>query len=281
MSERIACMSMDIEPDLRDPSRQIRLLDDDARMQALVDVLTAERVPLTSFTVMVHARRHADRLAALAARVTMEYAVHSFSHDTAQPASETEVRSAKEAYQDLWGAPPLGYRSPNCLIDERGVDTLVRHGFLYDSSIVPSVRADGYAYNNLRFGRDPFLFAGPSGSILELPVACLGGIRLPLIFSYVKLLGLQTYQAALSVFPLPDIVVTYLHPYDLYVEEVVNHVTGWKRLAHRRNSRNALVLLSQLIRTLKGRGYRFALMRDVAGLMRDRKLRTVPLAPTG
>jgi peptidoglycan/xylan/chitin deacetylase (PgdA/CDA1 family) len=272
VNPRIACLSIDMEPDLRDPSRRIRLLEDDARMQALTDLLRRERVPLTVFAVMSEARRYADRLNALAAEATVEFGVHSFSHDVANPASDYEVRRAIETFGEVWNDRPAGYRSPNCLIDEKGIDSLMRGGFVYDSSIVPSLRIDGYGYNNLRFGRDPFRFEGPSGAILELPIACLGGIRLPLIFSYVKLFVLSSYRAALRLFPLPDVVVTYFHPYDLYIEDVAPNIPGWKRVAHRRNGRQALRLLERLIVELKARGYTFALMKDVARDLLDSEL---------
>jgi len=261
-----------MEPDLRDPEQRIRLLDDDDRMQRLVGTLRTQGVPLTCFTVMSHAARYLDRLNALAAATPVEFAVHSFSHDTSNPASDNEVQRSVQTYRELWNSDPSGYRSPNCLIDDRGIDTLSRAGFMYDSSVVPSVRPDRYAYNNLRFGREPFRFEGPNGTILELPIACLGGLRLPLVFSYVKLLGLGAYQTAMNVFPLPDIVVTYFHPYDLYIDEIAHNIPGWKQYAHRRNGRHAEAMLGDLIGLLKRRGYTFVLMKDLAATLADRSL---------
>ena len=244
-TKRYACLTIDMEPDLRCPDRRIRLLDEDHRFAAFTELLRREGVPLTSFTLMNQARRHFDRLEAMAQLATVEFAVHSYSHDTTNPASSDEVCRSWNAFGELWNSEPLGYRTPNCLIDDRGLDNLARQGFQYDSSIVPSFRPDGYAYNNLRFGRMPFRCTGPSGSILELPVACLGGVRLPFIFSYVKLLGLAAYRAALALFPLPDVVVTYLHPYDLYASEIAANIPGWKRYAHQRNGRRGMPLLAQ------------------------------------
>lgn len=274
---RFACLTVDMEPDLRCPDRRIRLLDEDRRLEALTSLLTRENVPLTSFTLMMDAKRHFERLQTMAANATVEFAVHSYSHDVSNPASEDEVRRSAEAFEDLWNAKPLGYRTPNCLINDRGIDTLARHGFLYDSSIVPSIRSDKYAYNNLRFGRMPFRCTGPGGTILELPVACLGGVRVPFIFSYVKLLGLSAYRAALEVFPLPDVVVTYFHPYDLYAGEIAHNVAGWKRYAHQRNGSRGMELLAEVIALLKERGYEFILMRDLAARFNDQHLPVHPL----
>lgn len=281
MSKQVACLSLDLEPDLRDPSQRIRLLDDDSRLQALIALLKRENIPLTIFTVMKHAGQYLDRLNALARETSVEYAVHSYSHDTENPASEYEIRSSYATFGELWNAPPLGYRSPNCLIDVRGIDLLAREGFLYDSSIVPSLRPDRYSYNNLGYPREPFRFKGPSGELLEFPIATLGGLRLPVVFSYVKLLGLPAYKAAFNVFPLPNVVVTYFHAYDLYVGEIAQHTHGWKRLAHMRNAANATTMLSQLISTLKARGYTFATMKDVAARLKDETLTTRDISPEG
>lgn len=264
LNRKVACISIDMEPDLRDPEKRIRLLDDDHRMDAFAALLQREGVPLTSFTVMSHAPRYLDRLNALAQRCEVEWAVHSYSHDTAHPASREEAKRAWETFGELWNCAPSGYRTPNCLIDDRGLENLTAQGYTYDSSIVPSARPDGFAYNNLRFGRMPFQFESAYGTLTELPVACLAGMRLPFIFSYVKLLGLNAYRAALPLFPLPDVVVTYLHPYDLYVGDIQHNIPGWKRYAHARGAAGAFSLLESIITLLKRRGYEFALMRDVA-----------------
>lgn len=271
-SQRYACLTIDMEPDLCCAEQRIRLLDTDAYFESFVHVLQQEQIPLTSFTVMSSAARHIDGLNALAAALKIEFAVHSYSHDTSNPASEYEVRSAREAFGEIWNAQPLGYRAPNCLIDRAGVETLAAEGFRYDSSIVPSLRLDGYAYNNLRFDRTPFEFVAPSGTLLELPVACLAGVRLPFIFSYVKLLGLGGYRAALAACPLPETVVMYLHPYDLYAFELATNIPGWKRYAHLRNSRRAFSILQDIITLLKSRGYKFVLMQDLADRASRRSL---------
>ena len=264
LKQRIACLSIDMEPDLRCPNQRIRLLEDEHRLEEFVRILRRYGVPLTSFTVMSHAKRYIERLNALAREIPVEFAVHSFSHDNANPASVFEIARARDAYESLWNAAPLGYRAPNCVIDAAVINRLTRAGFQYDSSIVPSIRPDAYGYNNLRFGREPFYFYGDAGRLLELPIACLARIHVPLIFSYVKLLGLSAYRLASALFPLPDVVVTYFHPYDLYASEIADNIPGWKRYAHARNGRNGMTLLLRLIELLKKNGYEFALMRDVA-----------------
>jgi hypothetical protein len=261
---RLACLTIDMEPDIFDPEKRIRMLDDDARTEAFGAFLRKNDVPLTCFTLLSQARRYRDRLDALAAITPVEFAAHSYSHDVSQPASTDEVRRSWEAFGEIWNTAPLGYRAPNCLIDDRGIAALIAQGFQYDSSIVPSIRPDKFSYNNVRFDREPFFFDAQDGHLLELPVACLRGIRLPFILSYIKLFGLPAYRLALNAFPLPDAVVMYFHPFDLYMLEVSGNVSGWKRQAHLRNASTAVEILEGTIALLKQLGYRFVLMRDLA-----------------
>lgn len=260
---KVACLTLDLEPDLRAPDGRVRLLEDDRKLEWLLALLKREGVPLTCFTVMSLGERYGERLRALAREADIDFAVHSFSHDRTQPASDYEVDRSWQAFGELFDAPPRGYRSPNCLIDHAGLARLTRRGFRYDSSIVPSVRFDEYGYNNLSYGRAPFRFQFDAGSIVEFPIACLAAIRLPLVFSYAKLFGVATYRLATAVLPLPDVAVTFFHPYDLYAGEIADNIPGWKRYAHLRNADRAPLLLERLIALFKWQGYSFAKMGDL------------------
>jgi peptidoglycan/xylan/chitin deacetylase (PgdA/CDA1 family) len=261
---KIACLSVDVEPDLWCPQERIRLLDDDARLDALCSLLRQANVPLTCFIVMKYAARYAQALASLAKEIKAEFAVHSFSHDRQFPASADEARRSWETYCELWNRAPRGYRSPNCLIDTQGLRNLVGQGFLYDSSVTPSVRFDQFGYNNWHLPTKPFFFRSNDRRILEFPIACFGALRIPLVLSYVKLFGLRTVQAASKFLSLPSVAVVYFHPYDLYVGELANEGRGWKKYAHLRNARNGLRILDGMIAMLKERGYEFMLMEDAA-----------------
>ena len=194
-AERLACLTMDVEADPGDPEGRVRLLDEDFRLEAFSRLLFERGIPITCFTLMSQASRNADRLNALAANVKVEFAVHSYRHDGGA-ASADDVERAWNAFGELWNAEPLGYRAPNCRISDAGIDTLARRGFCYDSSIAPGLRPGLRDLKGLRFGREPFLCKGPNGSIVELPIACLGRLRLPFIFSYVKFFGLSAYESA-------------------------------------------------------------------------------------
>jgi peptidoglycan/xylan/chitin deacetylase (PgdA/CDA1 family) len=266
-----------MEPDLGCPDQRIRLLDEDNKLEALSSLLRREDVPLTTFVVMKHARRYADRLNALARMSKVEFAVHSYSHNQAEPASANEIDRSWDEFCAVWSCEPRGYRSPNCLIDSGGLKRLAARGYQYDSSITPSIRFDRYGYNHIYLPRTPFVVESPEHQILELPIACLRGAPVPFVLSYVKLFGLGAYRLATPFAPLPDVVACYFHPYDLYASEIADGIKGWKRYVHTRNSGNAMNLLGGMIRMLKKQGYRFALMRDLAqGTLASDNVRRIP-----
>jgi peptidoglycan/xylan/chitin deacetylase (PgdA/CDA1 family) len=262
--QKIACLSIDMEPDLGRPDQRICLLDEDDKLETLSLLLRREAVQLTAFVVMKHARPYADRLNALARMAEVEFAVHSYSHNQAEPASADEIERSWDEFCAVWNCEPRGYRSPNCLIDSGGLQRLAARGYQYDSSITPSIRFDRYGYNHMHLPRMPFLVEGGEHEILELPIACLRGAPIPFILSYVKLFGLGAYRLAVPFLPLPDVVSCYFHPYDLYASEIAHGIKGWKKYAHLRNSGKAVNLLEGMIKMLKKQGYQFKLMRDLA-----------------
>ena len=204
--------------------------------------------------------------------IEAEFAIHSFSHDQRSPATLDEVRRAWDAYCDLWSRTPRGYRSPNCLIDTQGLQNLANQGFLYDSSVTPSVRFDQFGYNNWHLRTEPFVFQSMGTRILELPIGCFGGVRMPLVLSYVKLFGLGTFRAAARLLPLPNIVAVYFHPYDLYAADIADNIPGWKKYAHLRNGHNGLRILEGVIGMLRAGGYQFMLMERTAETLMSENL---------
>jgi peptidoglycan/xylan/chitin deacetylase (PgdA/CDA1 family) len=272
---KIACLSIDMELDLYCPDKRIRLLEEGTRLATFCSLLQRHNVPLTCFVVMQHATRYADALARLASATQTEFAVHSYSHDQDCPATVDEVRRSWDAYCDIWNLEPRGYRSPNCLIDTEGLRNLADRGFLYDSSVTPSVRIDKYGYNNWHLPTEPFWFTSRERRILELPVGCFGGVRLPLALSYMKLLGLRAMRAASTCLSLPEVAVIYFHPHDLYINEISHHIHGWKKFAHLRNARNGFRMLEGVIAMLKERGYQFTLMERAAEQMKGRSMLTL------
>ena len=204
MTDRLACITLNVEPDeFGDPASATR--------SRTGYVWTGSAIPfydlgasLTAFIVMEHAERYAPALAALASSIPLELAIHSYTHDR-RPLRRTRYKRARDAFVRLWGKLPEGYRAPYGLIDGDGLRTLMDEGFIYDSSIFPTLRLDHFGYNNLRYPRIPFLFTDGTRELIEVPVAALRGCRLIYSLSFVKLFGHGLFRHLMPVFPLPTL----------------------------------------------------------------------------
>ena len=104
-----------------------------------------------------------------------EIAHHSWAH--VPPASqqrdeeEADMERANDAILRLTGRKPHGYRSPSWDLSPNTIDLLVRHGFVYDSSLMG---ADYLPYRARQgdvaeLGK-PYKF-GAESSLIEMPIS--------------------------------------------------------------------------------------------------------------
>jgi peptidoglycan-N-acetylglucosamine deacetylase len=104
-----------------------------------------------------------------------EIAHHSWAHvppaDQQREAEEADMERANEAILRLTGCKARGYRSPSWDLSPNTIDLLVRHGFIYDSSLMG---ADYLPYR-VRQGDvaelgKPYKF-GAELSLIEMPIS--------------------------------------------------------------------------------------------------------------
>ena len=104
-----------------------------------------------------------------------EIAHHSWAHvppvDQSREQEETDMARANDAILRLTGRKARGYRSPSWELSPNTVDLLVRHGFIYDSSLMG---ADYWPYrarqgNVAELGR-PYRF-GREIALIEMPIS--------------------------------------------------------------------------------------------------------------
>lgn len=114
-----------------------------------------------------------------------EIACHSWAHERihrlTSESFRNDLRSAKQALEEVSGQKVVGYRAPTFSITREtswAIDALVAEGFSYDSSIFP-VRHDRYGIPDAP--TQPFWAIGANSKILELPPATLrvGRTNLP------------------------------------------------------------------------------------------------------
>jgi polysaccharide deacetylase family protein (PEP-CTERM system associated) len=181
-------------------------------------------VRATFFVLGTVAREHPALVRALH-RAGHEVASHGGDHrrlHALTPAAFREdLRRAKDALEQLTGAPVLGYRAPTFSLVRRtawAVDVLAELGLLYDSSIYP-VWHDRYGVPEAP--RWPFRVRGGEHTLLELPPATLRlpGGNVPVGGGgYFRLLPLSVMDWALRQTArggVPPVAVLYFHPWEL------------------------------------------------------------------
>ncbi len=148
---------------------------------------------------------------------------HSFHHEPwlhlyDEAALEAEIARAETAIEAATGQRPVGFRGPGYSVTPAVVDVLVRRGYRYDASTLPTfigplarmyyfatsgLRGKQLEQRNALFGSvkdglrslHPYRWSSPGGSLVEIPVTTLPLFRVPIHVSY--LLFLQQLAPAL------------------------------------------------------------------------------------
>lgn len=106
-----------------------------------------------------------------------EIASHGFYHDwngtNQQAFAEYLQKFKKYVYSH-----PKGFRFPNYHFTEEILEILYQEGFLYDSSVVPSVNIPGW-YGNPHLPAHPYKYDLSNGSLVEFPISVSPFLRMP------------------------------------------------------------------------------------------------------
>jgi len=107
----------------------------------ILDVLDEARVPSTFFIPGWTIDNHTDRVKMIR-DAGHELAHHSYSHRWVSDDPQAEVEEIErglEAFETRLGIKPRGYRSPAGEVSPGLLDLLVKHDFLYNSSLMDDV----------------------------------------------------------------------------------------------------------------------------------------------
>jgi hypothetical protein len=176
--KRLCVVSLDVEADFFNPSTAIGV----QRLQEVMEVLDGHDVRTTLFVtgdvlnefpgkILAHADRH-------------EIATHGQAHEPLQgrdvSSRESELEDCISLWRSVLGTHPTGFRAPSHWFDTTQLNLLAKHGFRYDSSVVPRYPLRGRVWKYVGFRglapEEPY-FADPrdprkdgDGPILEIPV---------------------------------------------------------------------------------------------------------------
>jgi peptidoglycan/xylan/chitin deacetylase (PgdA/CDA1 family) len=217
----------------------------------VLEFLAARDLSITVFIVGQDAALDANRevLAAIPAG-GHEIGNHSFLHEPwlhlySASRIESELTRAEEAIERATGRRTVGFRGPGFTLSPATVASLARRGYLYDASTLPTFlgplarlyyfmtarltveerRQRAALFGGLADGLRPlrpYRWQTPAGSLLEIPVTTMPGLRVPIHVSYVlylnavaPALALPYFRAALALCRLRGVEPSLLlHPLD-------------------------------------------------------------------
>lgn len=160
------------------------------------------------------------------------------------------IKRGTEAIRENLHVDPIGFRAPVNKVNEKTLSVLTELGYKYDSSVVPSFKILRKYY----FPKAPRMPYRPSihniwekgqSSIIEIPISVLPRIKLPLVFSYMLLFGLDVFKFFLSN-SNQDMVMFVMHTYDLFLLPAKVDASFGARLLYK-----------------KGKGRRYMMLRDL------------------
>ncbi len=275
MNRKIACLTLDMEPDYGDPDGHIRLVENPAYFERYVDIIRKHHAKVTMFTVTSLFERFGEYFERLGQRIPLEYAAHSHSHDPYNAASREEVEKSVQVMEHINGGKPLGYRAPIGRITREGLGHLLDLGYQYDASLYPSIRPGKFGYANLHRPNTPFRITRGDESLIEFPFTSLSGVRIVFGLSYVKLLGWGLYSFLWRVFGLPAVALALAHPHDFYFHELATfHTSSLEKQALARNARCAFDYFDRMVAELKRQEYEFLHLSELY-----RHVRSLPQLP--
>lgn len=191
----------------------------------LLDLVGERDLRVTVFAVGRDAARDDDAAVFRAiAEAGHEIGNHSYRHQPwlhryTETELEEELGRAEDAIESATGARPDGFRGPGYSLSEATLRVLVRRGYRYDASTLPTIvgpiaravyfrtatltaaqrREREYLYGTWSDGLRPlrpYRWSVGAETLLELPVTTLPGLRIPIHVSYLLMLSALSEVAA-------------------------------------------------------------------------------------
>ena len=272
MTHKIVCVTLDMERDHGDPEGHIRLLENSRFLEQYVSIINKYKAKVTMFTVTSLFDTFGEDFRKLAAQISLEFAIHSHSHNPHNACGLDEVQASTAAFKKFTGAAAFGYRAPIGRIDKEGLGHLLDHGFAYDASVYTSIRPGKFGYFNLHMPNTPFRVVRGEDSLVEFPFTSISTVRIVFALSYAKLFGWGTYSALLRMFGLPDVALLLSHPYDFYFHLLADGTHGLEKFALSRNAKKAFDYFENMIMFLSSGGYEFMFLSELYDEVRQLEL---------
>ena len=265
---KLFAFTIDLEAEYSGCIKNQDIFNDTVDIEKILSLLDSFGVKITVFVVsrLFQEQRSIIRLFE---KYNCEFQVHSHSHDIADTNSESEIKRSKLAYFDYFKKCPVGYRVPQGRLSGDIISSLKKHGFLFDSSIIPSYYPNPlrYLFRNRNIG-----YIGDS-HILEIPITSISPFRLALTLSYIKLLGINFYLRLFRLFGLPEVICFASHLHDFIVKEgSYNNLSWFWKFIYGRNKYSGIDFCKIFLEYVKERNYDFCYLSEIYNDYRQGKL---------
>ena len=148
-----------------------------------------------------------------------EVASHGYFHVDFTKISLTELeemeRKNYSILAKITGEVPRGFRAPFFRINPTIISLLSKIGYVYDSSVVPSVGIPGWwSYYSGSLG--PYDVSVRKGEFFEVPISVFPYLRLPIGGWFFRNFGLSYVKLAIRFLLRKGLpVILYVHPFDV------------------------------------------------------------------
>lgn len=212
-----------------------------------------------TFFILGWIAKHRPEVVLAIAKAGHEIASHGFWHERVtsldQQGFREDVRSSKQALEDLIGAEILGYRAPSFSIvpgGEWAFDVLVEEGYRYDSSLFP-IHRHGYGYPGSP--RAPHVIERAAGRIAEFPLATTSILRYPVPAAgggYLRQFPLAIIRRAFrEASERGEPATFYIHPWEVDPDQPRLSVSALNRLRHYRGLGGTLERTDLMLREFR------------------------------
>ena len=252
---KLFAFTLDLESDYAGVVNRYGIFRDSEKIEKLLSLLASLDIKITVFAVGEILDSYPD-IIRIFEKYNCEFEPHSHSHNFSRPDSESEISRCREAYFNYFKRYPSGYRAPRGMISEIGIKLLEKHGFKYDSSIIPSYFPNPFKY---LLKKRQAHYCDNSG-IMEIPFTVVTPFRLTLSVSYIKLLGDDFFKKA----SLPDTVCfgSHLHDFICDADSFSSLPILWKFI-YSVNKFKGIDYCVEFLKDVKLKGYRFCYMSEI------------------
>jgi len=267
---KVACFTIDIEPDYGGRTGTTELLQNTACFIAIKDMLQTAKIPASAFiTTGLFSRNNNNAsgdpsiiLSNLHNSGISDFHCHSHTHNTTlnlKATPQEEITESYRTFNQIFGKPPCGWRAPQGIIYPSDIDILKDTGFKFSSSIFPSYRPG--KFNHLKYPATPFIW---DNGLPEFPLSTIKILRIIMSISWAKLLGIKPITLLSGLLGLPPVVIIDSHLHDFFINKnAYNKLPLWLRTIYRRNMECGTEIFFYMVKYLKSAGYTFITMTEL------------------